>query len=243
MATTGDYVAWRVRVSAIPYLGAYGECILRDVVGAFGDLERRAEEVANAAFERYGAQPAGEDFDGDMGAFAERAHNEGITFYEKMFAIRQSTLNLFAVGVFHLVEQQVADLCRDGAFDIAPPGDTKIAVVAKWYRDHFGLDLSALPDWATMDELRLVANTVKHAEGGSAEQLRNIRPQLFRHPAVGELLPGEDFGGALPVHLPIAGESLYVSEEFFRGYSEAASRFFESIANYFDQHGDAYYPF
>lgn len=80
MATTGHYVAWRVRVSAIPYVKAYGECALRDVVAAFGDLERRAEEVANAAFERYGAQPAGEDFDGDMGAFAERAQDEGIAF-------------------------------------------------------------------------------------------------------------------------------------------------------------------
>ena len=35
-----------------------------------------------------------------------------------------------------------------------------------------------------MDELRLVANTVKHAEGISAEKLRNIRPQLFQHPTV-----------------------------------------------------------
>lgn len=243
MATTGHYVAWRVRVSAIPYLKAYGECVLRDVVGAFGDLERRADEVANAAFERYGAQPAGENFDGDMGDFAERAQDEGIAFYQTMFAIRQSTLNLLAVGLFHLVEQRLADLCRDASFDVAPPGDTKIAVVASWYRDHFGLELSALPDWATTDELRLVANAVKHAEGGSAEELRNIRPQLFQHPAIRKLLPEEDFRIALPVDLPLAGEGLYVSEEFFRGYSEAASRFFESIANYFDQHGDAYYPF
>jgi len=242
MATTGHYVAWRVRVSAIPYVKAYGECALRDVVAAFGDLERRAEEVANAAFERYGAQPAGEDFDGDMGAFAERAQDEGIAFYQTMFAIRQSTLNLFSVGLFHLVEQQLADLCRDASFEVAPPGDTKIPVVARWYSDHFGLDLSTVPGWAAMDELRLVANTVKHAEGGSTERLRNIRPQLFQHPAVRELLPEEDFGANLPVHLPLAGESLYVSEEFFRGYSEAANGFFESIANHFDEHGDAYYP-
>lgn len=236
-------MAWRVRVFAIPYFKTYGECILRDVVAAFGDLERRADEVASAAFERYGAEPVGEDFDGDMGAFAERAQDEGIDFYQTMFAIRQSTLNLLAVGLFHLVEQQLANLCRDGAFDIAPPIDTKFAVVERWYSDHFGLDLSALPDWATMDELRLVANTVKHAEGGSARELRNIRPRLFQHPAVRELLPEEDFRGRLPVHLPLAGENLYVSEEFFRGYSEAVNRFFESIANYFDQHADAYYPF
>lgn len=235
-------MAWRVRVSAIPYVKAYGECVLRDVVPAFGNLETRANEVANAAFERYGAEPAGEDFDGDMSDFAERAEDEGIDFYQTMFAIRQSTLNLFAVGLFHLVEQELADLCRDGAFDVAPPGDTKIAEVARWYGDHFGLDLSALSDWHTMDELRLVANTVKHAEGASSEQLRNIRPQLFQHPAVRELLPEEDFGAALPIQLPLAGESLYVSAEFFCGYSEAANRFFESIANYFEQHGDEYYP-
>jgi hypothetical protein len=210
------------------------------VVPVFGDLEKRADEVAEAAFERYGAEPAGEDFNDDMGDFAERAHDQGIAFYQTMSAIRQSILNLLAVGLFHLVEQQLADLCRDASFDVPPPADTKIAVVANWYRDHFGLDLSALPDWATMNELRLVANTVKHAEGGAAEGLRNIRPQLFQHPAVVDL-PEGNFGVALPVHMPLAGEDVYVSEEVLRGYSEAANRFFENIANYFDENSDSYY--
>ena len=51
-----------------------------------------------------------------MALLAERAHDKGLVFYETMYGLRQSVLNLFAVGLFHRLEQELADLCRDGAF-------------------------------------------------------------------------------------------------------------------------------
>jgi hypothetical protein len=240
MATTGHYVAWRVRRSATPYVTAYGECVLRDVMAGFSNLEKRADEVANAAFERYGSEPAGDDFDGDMSVFAERAEDEGIAFYETTFALRQATLNLFTAGLFHLLEQQLADLCRDASFDVAPPNDTRLAIVARWYGDHFQLQLEIFPEWTTINELRLIANSVKHAEGGSAEELRRIRPELFEHPSVPDLLNYSP--PILPVRLPLAGNDLYVSEDAFRRYSQAATQFLVNIAAHFEAHGDEYYP-
>jgi hypothetical protein len=208
---------------------------------AFANLDKRADEVANAAFQRYGSESAGDDFDGDMSVFAERAEDEGLAFYEVMFGLRQATLNLFSAGLFHLVEQQLANLCHDASFDTPPPKDTKLSVVARWYGDHFQLELQALPDWATIEELRLVANVVKHAEGDSAEALRSIRPELFRHPSTRNLWPNNS-PPVLPVRLPLAGDNLYITEELFRGYSQAATQFFARIASYFEAHGDEYYP-
>ena len=205
-------------------------------MGAFSDLEKKADEVADAAFQRYGDEPAGPDFDGDMSVFAERAEQKGQAFYETMYPLRQAALNLFTAGLFHLLEQQLASLCHDAAFDVPPPGDTKLAVVVKWYRDHFCLDLETLPEWAPIQELNYIANTVKHAEGPSAEKLRNVRPELFHH------LPDSFLLAELPVRLPLAGDDLYVTDDLFREYSHAATQFFTTIAAYFETHRDDYFP-
>ena len=42
--------------------------------------------------------------------------------------------------------------------------------------------------------------------------------------------------------MPLAGDDLYITEEFFQQYSQAANRFLLDIVNYFDAHGDEYYP-
>lgn len=236
-------MAWRVRSSPAPYVKAYGECVLRDVLPAFSDLVKKADKVAHAEFQRLGSLPADENSNGDMSAAAEAAEEKGQVFYDTMVALRQSTLNLFAAGLFHLVEQQLADLCVDGAFEVLPPTDTKLSVVAEWYNRHFNLNLASLEVWPKIVELRLIANAVKHAEGGAAQRLRDLCPELFQHPSLRELFPDFPFMHTAPsLRLPLAGDDFYVTDERFSDYSEAANRLFELIAEYFEAHADDLYP-
>jgi hypothetical protein len=84
-----------------------------------------------------------------------------------------------------------------------------------------------LPSWPVLNELRLVANSVKHAEGGSADELRKLRPDLFQHPAVPSELqrilpPG-------PIHLPMMGEDLFVSPEDLQRYKDALANFWREF--------------
>ena len=104
MAVTGHYLAFHARISAVAHVRAFGECVLSQVMPAFADLENRAEDVANAEYARLGSEPASEDCEGDMAAAAEAAHGKGLAFYETMVALRQTPLNLFTAGLFHLVE-------------------------------------------------------------------------------------------------------------------------------------------
>lgn len=242
MPVTGLYINHRVRDSIIPYVKAYRNCVLRDVVPVFANLSDRANAIADAEFRRLGQIPAGEDCDGDMSLAADAAHGKGQVFYDTMDSVRQATLNLFTAGLFHLLEQQLADLCCDGAFDI-PPKDTKLEIVAKWYRSHFDLDLSKLPSWPKIDELRLLANSVKHGEGRSALDLRAIRPDLFQDPAIRKYFP--DLGDILQssqVRLPMSGEDIFVTKEVFSDFGEAAVRFITEIADYFASHKNELYP-
>jgi hypothetical protein len=234
-------MADRVRSTALRYVSAYGECVHRDIMPAFGNLEERADKLGAEEYERLGSQPADEDWDGDMSSLAEAAEDKAIAFYETMIALRQAVLNLFAVGLFHILEQQLADLCRDGAFTVPPPQDTKISAVADWYEQHFLLDLRSLSTWPTIDELRLVANATKHAEGSAARQLRAKRPELFQNPIIRDKYPRlEDV--SWPITRPLAGEDFYVTIEIMNEYNQAATTFVSDIAEYFTENGDEYYP-
>ena len=108
MPVTGLYMAHRIRHLAIPYVKAYGQSVLEDVVPAFVNLSEKANAIAKAEFKRLGEQPAREDFDGDMSIAAETAQDKAQAFYDTMVAIRQTSLNLFAAGLFHLLERGIS---------------------------------------------------------------------------------------------------------------------------------------
>lgn len=242
MPVTGLYMADRVRHSAIPYVKAFGRYVMDDAVPVFANLSDRADAIADLEFKRLGEQPVGEDWDGDMSVEAEAAEEKGQVFYDTMVAIRQTSLNLFAAGLFHLLEQQLADLCRDGAFETAPPRETKLEIVSDWYRKNFNLDLSNLSAWPKINQLRLLANSVKHGEGKSAAELRAIRPDLFQNPHLSELFRDfPEMNTAQAVRLPLAGEDIFVTTKVFSEFSEAANSWFTEIAEYFAANKDERY--
>jgi|SRR5215472_13366004 len=91
-------------------------------------------------------------------------------------------LNLMAAALFHLLEQQLAAIGQDSSFSQSGMPCVKLLDLANWYAVHVGVDLRALNSWNSINELRLLANVVKHAEGNSSEELRELRPDLFAHP-------------------------------------------------------------
>lgn len=242
---TGGYLEMQISGWIIGPIIAFRKYIFRDVLPAFGNLDKRAEEVAEEYYNWIGSQPAGEDCDIDMADVAEAAHDRSISWYEMMTSLRQSVLNLLAAGLFHLTEQQLAALCRDGGFTMDPPRDTKLDEVKKWYNANLRLDLETLPSWGMINELRLVANAVKHAEGSAMRQLRTLRPELFSNPDFEEIYKEfeEDGMGRMtgPVHAPLSGEEFFVSEKLLRAYAEAAESFFGQIADHFTAHQDEPY--
>jgi len=54
-----------------------------------------------------------DNYSGDGSDEAEYAFDEGLSFYQNISDMYQSTLNLFSAGLFHVIEQQLADLTDD----------------------------------------------------------------------------------------------------------------------------------
>jgi hypothetical protein len=155
-----------------------------------------------------------------------------------MVSLYQATLNLFSAGMFHLIEQQLADITHDGAMETAAP-DTQLTNVAQYYRDHLNIDLTHFGSWNVIQEMRLVANATKHGEGGSAEELRRVRPELFQPPAL-------RLDAAKFVHfrlqLPLGGDGLYVTAEDFKRYESATNDLLDFLIEQFETNPNRYFP-
>lgn len=242
----GSYLEWQVRHNVIRPIVAFRAYIFRDVLPQFNNLDQRAAHLASERYEQMISQPAPEDFDGDLSGFAEDANDEAIAWYQLMRSLRQTMLNLLAAGLYHLTEQQLAMLCRDGGFCADPPKKTNFYEVSQWYKEHLNLQLQGLPTYSLIKELQLVANTAKHAEGDSSEKLKQLRPDLFADPSFAKFLIGV---GADPqehlqrkvVTAPLAGEDLFITEDRLKEYAKGAEIFFLEIADHFAAHADDFY--
>jgi hypothetical protein len=98
---------------------------------------------------------------------------------------------------------------------------SNIHAYAKWYGRYLGLDLETLLEWPKIDELRLVANAVKHAKGKSEAELRLKRPDLFEHPIRAEMSLSGVPTREEPLRLPLAGDGLFITEAVFAEYATA----------------------
>lgn len=148
--------------------------------------------------------------------------------------IRQGLINMFASGLYHTFEQQLMLFHRK---QILPPtlendkSQFKMAKIKESLRLH-GINVEVLPCWHKIDEMRLVANTVKHAEGDSSEELRVRRPDLFRDPRLQEFdLPELGNAPSTRVFLPMVGEDLFIPLEEIQLYRDAIVDFWERLAD------------
>ena len=239
---TGGYLDFQVRNVLSRPIRAFDQYVFRDLIRRFDGLGYQAHQIAEEHYERAASRPAGEDTDVDLGACAEDAQDRALGWFEMMRSLHQTMLNLLASGLFHLVEQQLAKLSHDASFlGCEGPKGTDLGNVAAWYKSRFRLDLHGLPSWGLIDELRLVANTVKHGEGASSRKLKDRRPEIFRSTVFADY-GDDDVELQDKLYLeettraPLAGEGFFVSEALLKEYAEGADRFFIEIADHFAAH-------
>ncbi len=120
-----------------------------------------------------------------METVEEETREIAAEYYENLSAIKQTLINSIIIALYHLYEQQIMLFLQ---LKIAPymenleePEKYKKKDLLKRLQE-LGIDISALPAWKEIVELRLLANTIKHAEGDSAFKLQEIRPDFFYGP-------------------------------------------------------------
>lgn len=242
MPVTGRYIARRFRRGAATYIAAYVTAVKNEILPVFGELSTKATQVSEKEFQRLNSHAAPSYLEADLSSLAEAAAETGQLYFNTMSALRRTSLTLYSVGLFHLLEQLLADLCRDESFGIEPPQDSKLEIVVTWYKKHFRLNLKSLESWTSIDELRLLANAAKHGDGPSTTKLRKLRPDLFQDPQILEQLP--DFPNmytAAHVRVPLAGQDIFVSESTFDDYGGSVFEILIEIAEHFEAQTDTHF--
>ncbi len=244
MGVGGGYLATKIAYVFVPMVRTYGDCVRNHFLPAFVNLDEKAREVADRAYSELVAQPAGPD-DGDPGGVADEASARGQDFYDFMFAMRQSSLNIWAAGLYHLLEQQLAALGEDATFQAmgVPVPEAGPEKLVEWYRKYLGVDLAAFAEWPKIgNELRLIANAVKHGEGRSAQQVRKLRPDLFTDPRLARLGLGDLANTPRRLSMPLAGEGLFITPEILEEYTRSGVSLLEALQEHFLMHQDQQYP-
>jgi len=205
-----------------------GQALKDRVLKGFYNVEQEAGKLAKEEYKRLLQAPVGKDGGPGMDVLAERAEEEGINFYLTVRSLRQGLVNLFAVALYELFLQHLMVLHRRELLGIHEENDHKLYRVDKaWERlRESGIDVEKFRSWPKVKELRLIANTVKHAEGSAAEKLRKIRPDLF-------ILPNST------LFKPLLGEDFFVRPEDITSYTDAITEFWEELAIALEKHARA----
>jgi hypothetical protein len=150
-----------------------------------------------------------------------------------VIGIRQGIINMFAAGLHHAFEQQFLFFHKEELvpYDLQhDKSQLKIAKAKVALADR-NIDIASFESWDTLNELRLVANTVKHAEGDSSEKLRRIRPDLFEDPQIKKFSLEGWPRTSSPIYLPMVGEDLFVTVDDLNQYRDAIVGFWRELAD------------
>jgi hypothetical protein len=152
---------------------------------AFSDIESEANAFADWEYKRLSSLPSADD-DFDMDEIAETARDRGIERYEDL-AFAEGQLRALAIaGLYHLWERTLKELL---VRTLGWEGYSK-KQIDKIHRSNFHDLIDTLEEFGflvkeqsffdDLDIVRVVANTCKHGEGRSFEELANKAPELLR---------------------------------------------------------------
>ena len=229
-----------LRQNRVRTIEGFRAAAVEKVAVVFNSIAQEADAAAKAEFERLGSMSVH-----DETYIAECATERGINYYETMSGVRQGVLNLLAVGLHHLLEQQQLSCLR---WELGGgPGDERALQPADFEQRlaDLRIDCRSFGCAAKLYELRTAANAIKHGAGHSARTLATLRPDLFRDPALATCEPaagsasGSGSGRALrssPLQ-PLAGSDIYVTERDLSDWCGAMIAYWQELSKTLDEHG------
>jgi len=192
------------------------------------EICKEAERVEDEALDRLG----------NPEHFFEDARKEAVDYMLTLRDIRQGIINTFATGLYHQFEQQFSKVLRRAVWDRHRVFRHAHEVANEFI--NMGLDVKRLPGWKEIDELRLIANCIKHAEGESCQELRKTRPGLFVKPLWGSPIEQDDDAQQSLidpfVEEPLGGKGVYLTEQEFMAKVKAIKTFWIAFAEAIDSY-------
>lgn len=217
----------------IPQVHSLVETLEVRLLPTFDNIGQEAEKKAKEEWERLGSVASLYDF--DEAALAEKAHDVGLDYYFMMNGLRQGLINMFSVTLYHLYEQQKMIFHRKEILAPEEEDDRKLIKheIFQNKLQEYEINITQFKSWFRIEELRLIANTIKHAAGDSAEKLHAWRPDLFKAPSMSESLPALPTfpTSSMQVYRPLMGEDIYLGLKDIKIYANAVEQFWNELSD------------
>ncbi len=209
--------------------------VIDHMISSMPTGEREAQIAVQEINETYTC-----DENDDPSYIAEMKEDRRTEILLRFESIRQSAINMSSVMLWHLLEQQILEfymktvlspdeerLVRYGEDKKMRYSSLYIVEMLRRLREN-GLDIEFCPSWSKVEELRMLANALKHGIGRSSDKLNSIRPDLF---IIDELLQAKDCGFERSSHIrrPAGGDGIYVRESDVVDYFDAAINLWKYI--------------
>lgn len=159
------------------------------IIPIFSSLEEESQTIADEKYDALGRYFNPER--DDPADYAEMAWEAGLEHYESMSLMQYNMRLMWISTLYQFWEQQVRkfvfeEVTRTHKFIDKKGNDVDFAGFCtrgiddiKDEFNEFGQDLEKLKSWPKIEELRLLANVIKHGEGWSATKLKQLRPDYF----------------------------------------------------------------
>ena len=233
MCTSAADWAQHLRTVHVQAIEVYRTGALERILPVFAGIAEEADAAARAEFERLGAMPADPDGFVDMGDLAEQAQGHGEALYDTMRRLGQGVLNLLAVGLHHLFEQQQVSFFQQALATEENERFERRKLEERLAEQ--GIDAKSFGCAAKVHELRIAANAIKHGAGPAATQLAGLRPDLFQDPILAKVgwprtnkERAQERAAALVA--PLAGDDLYVTEDDLTSWCDATKEYWLQVA-------------
>lgn len=215
----------RFRDDFIPAIQRVEDMFLLRLQPTFLAIEAESEKLENELWEDAMNQPYYGDYQ-DEGDIAEAVRDASVSHYMGLKDMEQGLLNCCALFLYHLYEQQVMLFLRQELLGWREKDNRKLYThdeVRKRLR-LVNVDITKFACWPTLEELRHLANSIKHGEGKSSEELLKIAPHLFE---IGGRASGSPISGH--VYTPLLGEDIFVSPAHIREYVSELKRYWMEL--------------
>jgi hypothetical protein len=219
-----------IRSQFIKQIELLTESIQNRLIPTFDTIEKEAEDLSEKEWDRLCSSCYSPDI--DPANLAEKAQEAGIDYFMTLSGIKQTLLNITATALYHLFEQQIIFFLRREVLHPSQENDIDLMKVSVFKEQLLanGIDISSFRSWNKIEELRVVSNSVKHAEGASVSKLRKLRPDMFKHPTLRNQ-PEMDLmhSTVCRVYLPMAGDDIFVLQDDLLDYKNALVGFWNEF--------------
>lgn len=222
---------WKARFQNdfVPAVQRVKDTFLQRVIPSFSTVDSECDKLEQRLWDEAMAQPYYGD--GPDGAdIAEAVRDAAVSHYLGLKGMEQGLLNCCAIFLYHVFEQHLMLFHRKELLGWKEQDDSKLFThnEIRLRLASAGIEVTQFKAWPKLEELRVLAGTIKHGEGKSSKHLHTLAPELFRAPT----LAGTGFGQLATsgrVYTPLIGEDIFVTQHNINEYSTCIEQFWSEL--------------